>query len=74
LINYLPEIKRVYNKHEKIVADMMESVKDNERMKIKIKCFKETRCLYDLPKYRFEKIIMTIGIMLYGCGSALEEF
>jgi len=26
LINYLPEIKRVYNKHEKIVADMLESV------------------------------------------------
>jgi len=73
LIDYVPEVLKLYNKHEKIVADMLESMED-QKLKIKIKCLNDTRCLYDLPQYKYEYFIKTIGIIVYGYGDHLAEF
>merc|ERR1712034_31722 len=47
-IDYLTEL---YVQHEKILDDMLESVKDG-KIKIKIKCFKEKESLFQLQKYK----------------------
>jgi len=73
LRDYVPEVLKLYNKHEKIVADMLESMED-QKLKIKIKCLKDTRCLHDLPQYKYEYFIKTIGIIVYGYGDHLAEF
>jgi hypothetical protein len=46
---------------------------EDAKIKIKIKCFKEKKCLYDVPKYKYEYFIRTIGIIMYGCGDPLIE-
>jgi len=72
LVRVTPELINRYKKHEKIVDDMLESMED-EKTKIKIQCFKNKISLYNLPQYKYEGFIRTIGIILYGCGDHLKE-
>jgi len=70
--NYTPTLQKLYTKYEIIVTDMLESVKD-EKIKIKIKCFRDKKSLFALPQYTYEWFISTIGVIVYGCRDALEE-
>jgi len=67
-----PTMEKLYSQHEKVVADRLQAVGD-EKMKSKIKRFQEQQCLYDLPEYKYEYFIRTIGIILYGCGGHYKE-
>lgn len=64
LKDYVAELSELYKKHETIFADMFKYTKD-KKIQIKIKCFKEQECLYDLPKYRYERYIRTIGMIVF---------
>jgi len=59
-------------KHEQILDDMLKSMRD-EKIKIKVKCFKENECLFESHKYKYESYLRTIGIIVYGYGNALEK-
>jgi len=59
-------------KHEQILNNMLESVRD-KKIKIKVQCFKKNECLFDSHKYKYESYLRTIGIILYGFGNALEK-
>merc|ERR1712034_274064 len=72
MTNYAPTLQKLYKKYEIIVADMLESVED-EKIKIKIKCFREKESLFALPQYKYEWFISTAGAIVHGCGDALEE-
>ena len=43
-------------KHEQILNNMLESVRD-EKIKIKVQCFKKNECLFDCNELFFLKII-----------------
>jgi len=62
---------KLYIQHEKILDDMLESVKDG-KMKIKIKCFKEKQSLFNLQQYKYEHAFRMIGAILYRFDYDLE--
>jgi len=68
----VPELQAHKIKHEKIVDDMLKSMED-KKIKTKITCFKDKISLYDLPEYKYECFIRTIGMILYGCGDHLKD-
>jgi hypothetical protein len=70
--DFVTDQNELYLKHEKIFNDMLESMEDG-KIKIKIKCFKESQCLFESHKYKYENYLRTIGIILYGFGNTLEE-
>jgi len=51
---------------------MLESVKD-EKLKIKVKCFREKECLFQSEKYEYERFFRTIGYIVYGYGNNVQE-
>jgi len=66
-----PTMQKLYKHHEEIVAYKLQALED-ETMKLKIKCFQENQWLYDSVQYKYEYFIMTIGIIVYGCGGHLK--
>ena len=44
--NYIAALVKMYVKHDKIFDDMLESVTD-EKIKTKLKCFRQNECLFD---------------------------
>jgi hypothetical protein len=49
-INLVAEMQNLYEKHERIFDDILESVKD-KKLKIKVKCFRENECLFTCNYY-----------------------
>jgi len=70
--NFVAEMQKLYEKHERILDDMLESVKD-EKLKIKVKCFRENECLFKSQKYEYENLFRTIGYIVYGYGNNVQE-
>jgi hypothetical protein len=64
-------LEKSYQKYIKIQLDSLLMVQD-QRTKIKIKCFQDNRNLYYEPQYKYEMMFMTIGL-IYGAGDLLKQ-
>jgi len=64
-------LEKIYQKYRKIQFDELLIVED-QKTKIKIKCFQDNRNLYYAPQYKYEMMFMIIGF-IYSAGDILNE-
>jgi len=72
LKDYALGLQVLETKHATFVADMLENVKD-EKIKIKIKSFRQNECLFDVPQHKYEYFLRIIGTIVYGYEDPLEK-